>query len=303
MTGAQVTRVLFDGRRAVGVESSKAARAASCGAARGAAERRRAAVAAAAACCRASARAPSCRQLACPVRTTCPAWAAPARPPGRGQSSTRRAWTTFGLSFGGACALGGIFEWRSRRSGMLTTNFAEAGGFIRSRPKKRPPDLQLHFVIGKLVDHGRKTVFGHGYSCHLCVLRPRSRGRVRLASADPLAAPLIDPAFLSDPDDIERMVRGFEADAPDAEPAGAGGLRRARTAGLGRRADRRRDRAVHPRPRRHHLPPGGQLPHGAGAGDDVVDARLRVHGCRGCAWSTRRSCRASSRATPTRRRS
>jgi choline dehydrogenase-like flavoprotein len=44
-----------------------------------------------------------------------------------------------------------------QRSGLLTTNFAEGGGFIRSAPNEPIPDLQLHFVIGKLVDHGRKT--------------------------------------------------------------------------------------------------------------------------------------------------
>ena len=117
----------------------------------------------------------------------------------------------FGLSFAGVMrVLQGIFEWRRQRSGMLTTNYAEAGGFIKSRPDEPTPDLQLHFVIGKLVDHGRKTVFGHGYSCHVCLLRPKSRGRVTLASADPLAAPLIDPNFLAERDDVDRLVRGFK---------------------------------------------------------------------------------------------
>ena len=116
----------------------------------------------------------------------------------------------FGLSLPGLVrVVKGIFEWRDRRSGMLTTNFAESGGFIRSAPQEPIPDLQLHFVIGKLVDHGRKTQFGHGYSCHVCLLRPRSRGSVTLASADPMATPLIDPNFLADPDDMARMVRGF----------------------------------------------------------------------------------------------
>jgi choline dehydrogenase-like flavoprotein len=95
----------------------------------------------------------------------------------------------FGLSFTGLVrAVKGIFEWRNFRTGMLTTNFAEAGGFIKSQPQEAVPDLQLHFVIGKLVDHGRKTVLGHGYSCHVCLLRPQSRGSVTLASADPFAA-------------------------------------------------------------------------------------------------------------------
>lgn len=117
----------------------------------------------------------------------------------------------FGLSFAGALrAIRGIREWRRSRSGMLTTNFAEAGGFCRSRPEETRPDLQLHFVIAKLADHGRKTQFGHGYSCHVCVLRPKSRGSVGLASADPLAPPRIDPNFLAERDDVERLVRGVK---------------------------------------------------------------------------------------------
>ena len=117
----------------------------------------------------------------------------------------------FGLSWQGTVnTVRAILEWRHSRSGMLTTNFAEAGGFIKSAPEEAIPDLQLHFVVGKLVDHGRKTVFGHGYSCHVCLLRPKSRGTLRLASPDPRRAPLIDPAFLQDPDDMARMVRGFK---------------------------------------------------------------------------------------------
>ncbi len=125
--------------------------------------------------------------------------------------SAPAAHSTFGISLHGVWdVLKGIGEWRDHRRGMLTTNFGEAGGFIKSRPEEATPDLQLHFVIGKLVDHGRKTVLGHGYSCHVCVLRPRSRGRLQLASADPLAAPLIDPNFFGDPDDLARLVRGFK---------------------------------------------------------------------------------------------
>jgi choline dehydrogenase-like flavoprotein len=117
----------------------------------------------------------------------------------------------FGVSLTGMVhALRGIMQWRRARTGMLTTNFAEAGAFIKSQPFEATPDLQLHFVIGKLVDHGRKPTVGHGYSCHVCLLQPKSRGSVRLASADPLAAPLIDPNFFAHSDDMARMVRGFK---------------------------------------------------------------------------------------------
>jgi choline dehydrogenase-like flavoprotein len=118
---------------------------------------------------------------------------------------------SFGVSFTGIVnAIKGIFEWRRQRTGMLTTNFAEAGGFIKSQPEERTPDLQFHFAIAKLVNHGRSTVLGHGYSCHVCLLRPVSRGSVTLASKDPMEPPVIDPNFLGERDDVERLVRGFK---------------------------------------------------------------------------------------------
>ena len=117
----------------------------------------------------------------------------------------------FGLSISGMVrALKGVFEWRKHRTGLLSSNFAEAGGFIKSQSSEVIPDLQLHFVVGKLINHGRTTPLGHGYSCHVCLLRPRSRGSVTLASKDPMEAPLINPNFLGDRDDMERMVRGFK---------------------------------------------------------------------------------------------
>ena len=187
----------------------------------------------------------------------------------------------FGLSLSGlARAIKGVFEWRRRRSGMLTTNFAEAGGFIKSSPDQPLPDLQLHFVIGKLVNHGRTTVFGHGYSCHVCLLRPRSRGSVRLASKDPGAAPLIDPNFLSDRDDVERMIRGFKltrAILKQPALAGHGGKE------LAVSADATSDAQIEAFIRDHadtiYHPVGScRMGHGP---LDVVDSQLRVHGLQG----------------------
>ncbi len=187
----------------------------------------------------------------------------------------------FGLSLIGAWrTIQGIFEWRARRSGMLTTNFAEAGGFIRSRPDEATPDLQLHFVIGKLVDHGRKTVFGHGYSCHVCLLRPKSRGSLTLASANPLAAPLIDPAFLKDSDDLVRLASGFKQMRQILQqPALAGYAGRE----LKSSAQAETDAQIEAFIRQHAdtiYHPVGSCRMGPGPGD-VVDAQLRVHGIEG----------------------
>jgi choline dehydrogenase-like flavoprotein len=118
----------------------------------------------------------------------------------------------FGLSPRGLWDLAqGAMQWRRHRTGRMTTNYAEAGGFLRSRADLAQPDVQLHFVVAKLVDHGRRLVGGHGYSLHVCALQPHSRGRVTLASRDPQAAPRIDPAFLSDPRDLDTLVAGVRA--------------------------------------------------------------------------------------------
>lgn len=186
----------------------------------------------------------------------------------------------FGVSPKGVVnMLRGLFEWRSRRSGPLTTNFAEAGGFIKSDPDEPIPDLQLHFVVGKLVDHGRKTVLGHGYSCHVCLLRPRSRGTLRLASPDPQVMPLIDPAFLQDPDDVQRMVRGFKAMRRLLQqPALArhGGVESA--ASRDAQSDAQIEQFIRGHADTIYHPVGTcRMGPGAAAGA-VVDARLRVHG-------------------------
>ncbi|MFM2300613.1 MAG: hypothetical protein RLZZ84_349 [Pseudomonadota bacterium] len=104
--------------------------------------------------------------------------------------------------------LSAIVEHRRKRTGMMTTPFAEAGGFWRSAPDLPAPDIQYHFVPAMLEDHGRDKVHGHGFSIHACVLRPESRGTVRLASPDPAAAPRIDPNFLADDRDIATLRRG-----------------------------------------------------------------------------------------------
>ena len=187
----------------------------------------------------------------------------------------------FGLSFAGVLrVLQGIFEWRRQRSGMLTTNYAEAGGFIKSRPDEPTPDLQLHFVIGKLVDHGRKTVFGHGYSCHVCLLRPKSRGRVTLASADPLAAPLIDPNFLAERDDVDRLVRGFKLMRSILrQPALAGYTGRELDASARAQTDAQIEDFIRNFGDTIYHPVGTCR---MGSGPlDVVDAQLRVRGLQG----------------------
>jgi choline dehydrogenase-like flavoprotein len=116
-----------------------------------------------------------------------------------------------GVSIGGAWrALKGIFRYRRDHHGLIATNFAEGGGFLKTRPELEQPDMQLHFGVTVIDDHGRKFHWGAGFSCHVALLQPKSRGSVKLSSADPMDAPVIDPNFLAEPEDLEAMVAGFK---------------------------------------------------------------------------------------------
>lgn len=109
-------------------------------------------------------------------------------------------------------ALKDLYRYWRKREGPLASNSAEAGGFIKSGTEQSIPDLQLHLTAGLLDNHGLNWRFalGWGYSAHVAVLRPRSRGRVTLASANPASPARIDPRLLSAREDMERLLRGLK---------------------------------------------------------------------------------------------
>ncbi len=98
--------------------------------------------------------------------------------------------------------------WLKTGTGVLSSNVAEAGGFVRSAPDVDRPDLQFHFCIGIVDDHARKISLKLGFALHVCVLRPKSRGTVTLAGTDPAAPLRIDPGYLSDPADVTLLLKG-----------------------------------------------------------------------------------------------
>ena len=106
----------------------------------------------------------------------------------------------------------GLYQFFSQRQGSLTSNVAESGGFIKSTPDQPIPDLQLHLTAALLDNHGLNLGFsmGFGYSAHVCILRPQARGSITLHSADPMADALIDPNLLGHPEDMAGMVRGVK---------------------------------------------------------------------------------------------
>ncbi|MGF1277735.1 GMC family oxidoreductase [Acetobacter pasteurianus] len=96
-----------------------------------------------------------------------------------------------------------------KRKGWLTTNYVEAGGFASTRYAKDVPDIQFHFVPGYRSHRGRLFEWGHGFALHTCVLRPYSRGSIRLAR-DGSRNLDIDFNFLSDERDTHVLLEGVK---------------------------------------------------------------------------------------------
>lgn len=107
---------------------------------------------------------------------------------------------------------GELLRYIFKRKGMFSSVVTEAGGFIKVDDESLSPDIQLHIAPLAMGDHGRHLPYywQHGISVHACVLRPKSRGQVSLASANPQIDPTIDLNLLSHEDDINLLTKAFQ---------------------------------------------------------------------------------------------
>ncbi|MGC4051992.1 MAG: GMC family oxidoreductase N-terminal domain-containing protein [Paludibaculum sp.] len=102
-------------------------------------------------------------------------------------------------------------EYKLFNKGPVTSNVVEGGAFWYGDRAQPTPDLQFHFLVGAGVEAGIAPVpSGSGCTMNSYFLRPRSRGTVKLLSADPAAAPSIDPNYLADPYDLKISVEGLK---------------------------------------------------------------------------------------------
>jgi len=95
------------------------------------------------------------------------------------------------------------------RSGPVASSLFETGGFWYADPDARSPDIQFHLGLGSGIEAGVEKLRNAGVTLNSAYLHPRSRGTVRLASADPAAAPLIDPNYWEDPHDRKMSLEGL----------------------------------------------------------------------------------------------
>jgi choline dehydrogenase len=125
--------------------------------------------------------------------------------------------------------LGFLAKYLVGNRGVLGKSPVETGAFVKSTPSQPRPDIQFHFVpwgfppntdLPHAVPKGKQIAFAPG------LIYPRSLGEIRLASKDPMAAPLIDPRYFSDDADLALLVTGLKlsreiaATAPLAQHVG-----------------------------------------------------------------------------------
>ncbi len=173
--------------------------------------------------------------------------------------------------------LGVALRYMLTRNGPGTSNAAEAGGFLRTVDDLDRPDIQLHFLPANMEQHGREQVAEKGLTLHICMLRPQSRGRIRLASPDPGAHPAIFPNYLDQESDLAVMVEGVRIGRRIFQAAPLARItRRELHPGAGVEEDQQLREFLRRRAETIYHPVGT-----CRMGEDdmaVVDAGLKVHG-------------------------
>jgi len=109
------------------------------------------------------------------------------------------------------------------KQGLGRTQALESGAFLKSRPDLDRPDLQVHCVLAVMQNHGKTQVAKDGFTFHVCQLRPESRGRIGLRSADPFDDPAIFANYLSAEEDRRALREGLKmmrkvAEQPALDP-------------------------------------------------------------------------------------
>lgn len=124
------------------------------------------------------------------------------------QGETHAAISMLGHDGGWRAALH-MLRYLTTHRGLLSSNVVECGGFVDTSGTGQP-DVQFHVLPAMVGFVDREPEPGHGLSIGPCYLRPRSRGTVRLRSADARDAALFNANLLSDPADLETLVRGVQ---------------------------------------------------------------------------------------------
>jgi len=109
----------------------------------------------------------------------------------------------------GLTALKHGIQWTLYKTGLLTSNVVESGGFVDTSDCGRP-DIQFHVLPTLVGDVDREPIDGHGISINPCFLRPKSRGFAKLRSANPLDSMVFESGALKEQEDVDTLMRGVK---------------------------------------------------------------------------------------------
>ncbi|MGI4815081.1 MAG: GMC family oxidoreductase [Janthinobacterium lividum] len=177
--------------------------------------------------------------------------------------------------------VGSPFSYLFGRTGMLASNAAESGGFLRTLPGLHRPDVQMTFLVG-LKGTAKVIPRNHGFLVLIHLLRPSSRGNIELASSNPLDHPILNANFLARQEEVDTLVRGYK----EARKIMHGEALRRHTQrelepGPAVQSDAQLEAAVRAQVLTAYHPVGSCKMGPQSDVEAVVDARLRVYGTEG----------------------
>ena len=170
-------------------------------------------------------------------------------------------------------------KWLFGRTGPGATNHFEGGGFVRGNDEVAYPNLMFHFLPLAIRYDGTEPAGGHGYQVHIGPMYADTRGTVKITTADPTVHPAIQFNYLSTHNDRKEWVEAVRVAAVDPEPAGVRRVQRRRALARPRRLDRRADPRVGREGRRDGASPVVHVQDGRGGrrgGRPDLDARARA---------------------------
>ncbi len=178
--------------------------------------------------------------------------------------------------------LGVRLRYALSRSGPMASGINQGVLFTSSRPEEtKRPDIEFHFGTTSSDQPGTKPHPWSGFTVSTCQLRPESKGRVQIGSTDPLAAPILQPNYLSHPLDVETALRGVKLVRRVAQsPALAAYVKEEIQPGPAAQSDEELLAWVRERGATTIFHPAGTCKMGSDA-MAVVDERLRVRGVAG----------------------
>jgi len=187
------------------------------------------------------------------------------------------------ISLASAESIANLIRYMAFKTGPLTSNVGEAGGFVKTSASRLTPDVQYHFAPGYFIEHGFQQIKEHAYSILPTLVRPKSRGRITLRSSNPLDAPVIHANYFADPRDTQAVVEGLRIARAIAETNAFGKYRKRELCpGSGIKNDEKSLIGYIEKYAQTLYHPVGTCKMGP-AGDKlaVVDSELRVHGVEG----------------------